>query len=222
MKPTKPTPHMIAEAVVHRKHWDFLGVPKAPAAPGGEHVWASRSSGSLRGVRCERCYKIAMQPHQDDLCEAVSQSAISSDPKRMGGRPTIGTSRVTVEQMLAELGEGRSLTEWCDDMDIPLDDAKAALAELCRVLLTAFGQALTLELPRLIRENAAFRTAWELTTEPVLKGFPGGELLLDGKRIKITSKELIAVTEERDLLLTERDRLLAERDQLLKERNKDT
>ncbi len=57
-------------------------------------------------------------------------TAIERDPMKRGGKPVLRGTRVTVGQILAELADGQSLNDLCDDMDLDLEWCKKLLNEL--------------------------------------------------------------------------------------------
>ena len=69
------------------------------------------------------------------LMDYVKQVLVS-DQNRMGGVPCIKGTRFTFSQLLAELADGSSLTEICDDFDL---DYKACTDAL-NAVATAFNR----------------------------------------------------------------------------------
>ncbi len=74
---------------------------------------------------------ILLQPEGTMIAQhSTGTPAITSNPKRMGGEPVIGTERMPVTTLLDFLIGGESLAEFSEVYGTPEEDCKAALQVL--------------------------------------------------------------------------------------------
>jgi uncharacterized protein (DUF433 family) len=82
---------------------------------------------------------------QDNLKKTLADlfavcPSIGLDKQRRGGIPTLGKTRFSFAQLLAELVEGnRNLAEICDHFDLDFQQAQHAIDELAVVLDSKFA-----------------------------------------------------------------------------------